>query len=177
MNEVKVGDILKIQSYKHNGIVYKNWDDTIVLEINDKYIVCANNKTRVTEIDGRKWNTNELAIIFFYKDMWFNVIAQFKKDGIYYYCNIETPYVIEDKTIKYIDYDIDLRIFPDDTYKVLDEREYEYHRSKMKYPDDIDKIVKYEIKNLINIYKSKKVPFDKDYLMKYYEIYKKIKKN
>lgn len=177
MNEIKIGDILKIQSYKHNGVVYKNWDDTIVLEINDKYIVCANNKTRVTEIDGRKWNTTELAIIFFYKDMWFNVIAQFKKDGIYYYCNIETPYVIEDKTIKYIDYDIDLRIFPDNTYKVLDEREYEYHRNKMKYSEDIDKIVKCEIKKLISIFKSKKLPFDKDYLMKYYEIYKKIKKN
>jgi protein associated with RNAse G/E len=177
MNEVKVGDVLKIQSYKHNGVVYKNWDDTIILEVNDNYIVCANNKARVTEIDGRKWNTNELAIIFFYKDKWFNVIAQFKKDGIYYYCNIETPYAIEDKTIKYIDYDIDLRIFPDNTYKVLDEREYEYHRSKMKYSDDIDKIVKYEINNLLNIYKNKENPFNKDYLMKYYEIYKKIKKN
>ena len=79
MDEVKVGDVLKIQCYKHNGQIYRNWDEAIVLEINPSYIVCANNKARVTEIDGRKWHTKEPAVIFFYKDRWFNIISQFKK--------------------------------------------------------------------------------------------------
>lgn len=170
-------DKLQIQSYKHDGKVYRNWDDTILLEENDSYIVCVNNKIKVTEIDGRKWTTKEPAIIFFYKDNWFNIISQFKKDGIYYYCNIATPYVLEDKTIKYIDYDLDLRIFPDGTYKILDEGEYAYHKEKMEYPDSINKIVKQELNNLINMFKNKVGPFNKDFLNKYYEIYNNLNKN
>lgn len=177
MKDIKVGDILKIQCYKHNGQVYRNWDETLVLEINDDYIVCANNHARVTEIDGRKWTTKEPAILFFYKNKWFNVISQFKKNGIYYYCNIASPFVIEDFTIKYIDYDLDLRVFPDGTFRVLDKGEYEYHKEKMHYSDEIDKIVNTELKNLIDIYSNKDGPFNQLYLQKYYNLYIKMSKN
>ena len=175
MKNIKKGDVLKIQCYKHNGQVYRNWDETIVLDITDDYIVCANNKVKVTEIDGRKWTTKEPAILFYYKDKWYNIISQFKKNGIYYYCNIATPYIIEDKTIKYIDYDLDLRIFPDETFRVLDKGEYEYHKVKMQYGSDIDEIVNYELNNLIELYKNKKGPFDKSYLQIYYDEYLKVK--
>ena len=176
MDNIKVGDVLKIQSYKHNGEVYRNWDETIVIEINESYIVCANNRARVTEIDGRKWTTKERAVIFFYKDRWFNIISQFKKNGIYYYCNIASPFIIEDRTIKYIDYDLDLRIFPDQTFRVLDKGEYEYHKEKMKYSEEIDSIVKCELNNLIDIYKEKKGPFDEQILSKYYNLYMEVLK-
>jgi len=180
MDNVKKGDVLKIQCYKHNGQIYRNWDETLVIEVNDDYIVCANNRVKVTEIDGRKWTTKEPAILFFYKNKWFNIISQFKKNGIYYYCNIASPYVIEDNTIKYIDYDLDLRVFPDGTFRVLDKAEYEYHKVKMHYSDEIDKIVNTELNNLINIYKEKQGPFDYNYLEKYYNMYismsKKVEK-
>lgn len=171
MESLKKGDILKIQCYKHNGQIYRNWDETLVLEVNDDFIVCANNRAKVTEIDGRKWTTKEPAIIFFYKNKWFNIISQFKKNGIYYYCNIASPYIIEDKTIKYIDYDLDLRVFPDGTFRVLDKGEYEYHKEKMHYGQKIDDIVNYELNNLINDYKEKMGPFDLKYLQKYYDMY------
>ena len=166
MDIIKKNDVLKIQCYKHNGDVYRNWDETLVLEVNEDYIVCANNRVKVTEIDGRKWTTKEPAILFFYKEYWFNIIAQFKKNGIYYYCNIATPFVIDDMTIKYIDYDLDLRVFPDGTFRVLDRGEYEYHKSKMKYGKEIDTVVNKELNNLIDIYKEKKsdcIRFGKQY--------------
>ena len=177
MESIKKGDVLKIQCYKHNGQIYRNWDETLVIEVNDSFIVCANNAARVTEIDGRKWTTKEPAIIFFYKNKWFNIISQFKKNGIYYYCNIATPYIIEDKTIKYIDYDLDLRVFPDKTFRVLDKGEYEYHKEKMNYSEEIDKVVNYELNNLINIYKDSAGPFDQKFLDKYYNIYIEMQKN
>jgi protein associated with RNAse G/E len=171
MNNIKIGDILKIQCYKHNGQVYRNWDETLVLEVNDDYIVCANNKAKVTEIDGRSWMTKEPAILFYYKKKWFNIIAQFKKNGIYYYCNVASPYLIDDSTIKYIDYDLDLRVFPDGSFRVLDRGEYDYHKVKMKYGTKIDKIVNTELNNLISDYLQKKGPFEDEYLKVYYNMY------
>ena len=177
MNYIKKGDILKIQCYKHNGQVYRNWDETLVLEVNNDFIVCANNKAKVTEIDGRHWMTKEPAILFYYKEYWFNIIAQFKKNGIYYYCNIASPYLIEDNTIKYIDYDLDLRVFPDGSFRVLDRGEYDYHKIKMKYGKKIDKIVNGELNNLISLYLEKIGPFNQEYLKKYYNMYISISKS
>ena len=54
-----------------------------------------------------------------------------------------------------MDYDLDLRIFPDGIYKILDESEYEYHKRKMEYPDELDKVIRYELDNLIQKYKNK----------------------
>ena len=101
MENINKGNVLKIQCYKHNGQVYRNWDETLVLEVNNDYIVCANNKAKVTEIDGRSWKTKEPAILFYYKKKWFNIIAQFKNNGIYYYCNIASPYLIDDNTSQF----------------------------------------------------------------------------
>ena len=55
---------------------------------------------------------------------------------------------------------MDLRCFPDGEYKILDESEYEYHKTKMNYPEEIDIIVKNELKKLIELYKSRQGPFD-----------------
>ena len=45
--------------------------------------------------------------MYFFKDKWYNIIGQYKKDGIQFYCNIASPYVIDANAVKYIDYDLD----------------------------------------------------------------------
>ena len=168
------GEKYNIHGYKHNGEVYKVWDETIFLGQTKDYYVFGNNKIKVTEKDGRSWRTKEPAIIFYYKKRWFNVIAQLKKNGTYYYCNISSPVIIENNTIKFIDYDLDLRIFPDGMYKVLDESEYEYHKSKMKYPKELDKILRYELNSLIEMYKNHELPFREELIEEYKNKYKEF---
>ena len=93
-----------------------------------------------------------------------------------YNCNIASPYVIEDRTIKYIDYDLDLRVFPDGSFKVLDRGEYSYHKRIMNYSKDIDNILKDELTILINKVRNKEFPFNSDMIKKYYLEYKKLQK-
>lgn len=174
---MRYGEKYNIHGYKHNGDLYKVWDGTIFLGQTKDYYVFANNKIKVTEIDGRSWKTKEPAITFYFKKKWFNIIAQLKKNGIYYYCNISSPVVIENNTIKYIDYDLDLRVYPDESYKVLDESEYEYHKRLMGYSSDLDKIIKYELNNLIKMYQKKENPFDKETLEYYRKKYNDLNKN
>lgn len=176
MEEIKVGDHLTIHCYKHNGKIHRTWDEATVLEVNENYLICANNKTKVTENDGRSHKTNEPAVMFFYKKSWFNVIGQLKKHGLFYYCNIASPYIIDNGIIKYIDYDLDLRVFPDGGFRVLDRNEYNYHKKIMKYSDDLDLILKSELTKLIDLKRAELGPFEPGIVTKYYEIYKKVKK-
>ena len=176
MKTMCIGDKLEIQCYKHNKKIHRAWSEAVVLDIKKDYIVFGNNKTLVTEAEGNTWKTKEPAIIYFFKNKWYNVIAQMKKDGIYYYCNIATPFIIEENTIKYIDYDLDLRIFPKGDYKILDKLEYEYHKSKMNYSDELDMVINNALKNLIEDYKSGAIMFDKDSNEEYLRTYINIKK-
>ena len=165
-----------IHSYKHDGNIHRSWDEAVFLDETDDYLIFGNDKTLVQESDGRTWKTKEPAILYFYKNRWFNVIGQNKSDGIYYYCNLASPFIIEDDTIKYIDYDLDLRVFADNSYKVLDKGEYKFHKTMMNYPKEIDRILNEELKGLIRLQKEKKDAFDKKNIMKYCEEYKKAKK-
>lgn len=180
MGRFGVGDNLQMQCYKHDGKIHRAWDEAVVLDIKSDYIVFGNNKTLVTESEGNRWRTKEPAIMYFFKDKWFNIIAQLKKDGIYYYCNIATPFIIEDNTIKYIDYDLDLRIFPSKEYKILDRLEYKYHKEKMNYSDELDEVIKGSLDDLIKLFENNYFPFNEssnyDYYKKYCELTKKSKK-
>lgn len=170
-----IGDRLTIHGYKHSGMIYRSWDEAVLLDICEDYLVFGNNRTKVTELDGRTWKTKEPAILFFFKNCWYNIISQYKKNGIYYYCNIASPFVIEDSTIKYIDYDLDLRVFPDGSFKILDRGEYNYHKKKMNYSEDIDRILKSELTKLIELAREKKGPFDKNTIEYYYQKYVSLK--
>ena len=113
--------------------------------------------------------------MFFYKHRWFNIIAQLKEDGIFYYCNIASPFVIDEGTLKYIDYDLDLRVFSDGAFKILDRNEYNYHKKLMKYPKEINYIVKNELSSLIEMKKAGEFPFNKETIYHYYDKFKKMK--
>ena len=177
MDKLCVGDNFQIQCYKHNAKIHRSWSEAVILDIKKDYIVLGNNRALVIEADGRTRRTREPAIMYFFKNRWYNIIAQLKQDGISYYCNIASPYIIEDKTIKYIDYDLDLRIYASGEYKILDRMEYKYHKKIMNYSDDLDRAVKNGMDELIKLYQSPNKIFDTDENMKYYEEYQKVKKD
>lgn len=174
--EIKKGDIYEVHCYKHNGKIDRICDEATILDITDEYIVCGNYRTNLIESNGKSHRTKEAAILFFYKKRWFNVLAQLKKYGLFYYCNIASPFLIDEKIIKYIDYDLDLRVFPDGSFKILDKNEYKYHKKIMHYPKEIDHILKYELSNLIEMEKKQEFPFNKETIDYYYEKYIKLRK-
>ena len=177
MENIKVGDKLKIYCYRHDGSLEHTSDEAVVLENNDEYLVCGNGRTRITEKDGRSHMTSEPAVLFFYKKHWFNIIGQLKKFGLFYYCNIASPYIVDGKSIKYIDYDLDLRVFPDGGFRVLDRNEYNYHKKIMHYSDELDSILKNELSYLIDKKRKEDGPFKAGIVKQYYDLYEKIKKN
>ena len=171
MKNICIGDKFQIQCYKHDGKIHRAWDEAIVLDIKKDYIVFGNNKTKVTEAQGTWWRTKEPAVMYYFKNSWFNIIAQLKKDGIYYYCNIATPFIIEENTIKYIDYDLDLRIFPTGQYKILDRLEYEYHKRIMNYNDKLDIVINESLDELIKEYNNGTEMFDSKKNQEYCSLY------
>ena len=89
--------------------------------------------------------------------------------------NITSPFILDGGAVKYIDYDLDLRVFPDGSFKILDRGEYNYHKAQMHYSNDLDKILKTELSNLIDMVRRKEWPFQHEDLKRYYAKYQEIK--
>lgn len=160
-----------IQSYKHNGSLHRTWCKAHVLEATDDWFVTVTNKAWVIESDGRKWLTREPAVCFFWTHRWYNVIAMLRKAGIYYYCNLASPSLFDGEAIKNIDYDLDVKLYPDLSYQILDENEYNMHARDMHYPKKVMNIVERTVNELIDDMDLAKDPFNQECIEKYYAIY------
>lgn len=175
MKKYNKGDCLKIHKYKHDGTLHRCWMEATFIEENEDYMIFGNYKTLVVESEDKVWKTKEPAIMYFSKNNWFNIIGQLKKNGIYFYCNIASPFLIEEDTIKYIDYDLDLRVFPNGSFKVLDRGEYNYNKKRMNYSEEIDKIVKSELTILIEKARNKEYPFQHEQVKRNFKQYEALK--
>ena len=157
------GSYISIYSFKHDGHIRRNWDQGFVLESDEKHYVVVTNKTWVWDDDGNHWFTREPALCYFYTDRWYNVIAMLRETGIYYYCNLASPSLYDEEGIKYIDYDLDYKIYPDGKIDLLDRKEYEQHRKEMEYPEEIDIIMKKYLSSILDDVHSQRVPFNREY--------------
>ena len=101
-----------------------------------------------------------------------------REDGVYYYVNMSSPFVYDEKSLKYIDYDLDVKVFPDMSYLILDEDEYADHKLQMNYPEVIDQILQDNLKKLLGWIKQRKGPFAPDFIDVWtsrYGFYKQIR--
>lgn len=171
------GETIQVHSYKHDGKIHRVWQETVVLKGTKNIIIGGNEKTLVTESDGRTWLTREPSICYFHAKHWFNIICMLREDGVYYYVNLSSPFIFEHGSLKYIDYDLDVKVFPDMNYIILDEDEYALHKRLMNYPPVIDPIMKHNIEELIRWIKLRKGPFAPEFIEVWterYQFYKQL---
>ena len=180
MNGLTIGQDIFIESFKHDGSLHRVWSKGIVIDTNPDFTVAVTDHTWIVESDGRRWLTKEPAVCFFYDHHWFNVISMIRKAGIYYYCNLASASLYDGEAIKNIDYDLDVKVYPDGTYHILDENEYALHSREMNYSPELKKKVESEMEILIGWIREGKEPFSfsyiNNYLMQYFQIAEDLKK-
>ncbi|WP_437178300.1 DUF402 domain-containing protein [Candidatus Izimoplasma sp. ZiA1] len=162
---------IEIQSYKHDESLHRIWDKATVLSSTEEVVIVANKRTKVIEANGRFWHTKEPSVTWFFKNHWFNIIGIIKRDGIAYYCNIASPFVYDEEALKYIDYDLDIKVLDDYTFNILDRNEYNKHKVKMEYPEELKIILEKELNILKDMVVKKAGPFNHDLVNEWYSFY------
>lgn len=172
--KLEIGSNVYVQSFKHDGSLHRTWSKGTVLEDNETRTVLVTYKAWVIEADGRKWYTREPAVCFLYKKQWFNVISMLRKAGVFYYCNLASPSLVDEEAIKNIDYDLDLKVYPDGHFDILDRDEFEDHQVLMHYGEDVVGIVEKSMQDLIHRVETKKSPFNVEEINRYYSQYLRL---
>lgn len=76
-----------------------------------------------------------------------------------FYCNITMPPLFDGGVLDYIDLDIDVLVWPDFRYEILDRDEYEQNALRFCYPDKIIRQVEQNLHDLIEMIERREFPF------------------
>lgn len=147
---LKVGDPIRIESYKYGNRFHRMWKESIVLKI-DEPIIIANCDAQVVEADGDEHIFPGLAICLFSKIDWFHTVILFDLENQVnkFYVDIASPYQLDErkKILRYVDYDLDLIAHPDLSYTWVDQEEYQRHSILYQYPEPVkERIAKEQIR-------------------------------
>ena len=167
-------DRLDIISYKHDGELHRVWKNVVKIHESNDLVVIVNNKVDVIDGDGRKWKTREPAICYFFKDYWFNVICMIRSNDVYYYCNLSSPFIIDQEGLKYIDYDLDVKLFPDGEVLLLDRDEFDFNIKDLHYSKELLVIIKYNLNTLLEMIKKREDPFNSACVYDWYNKFLKL---
>jgi protein associated with RNAse G/E len=162
---------IEIISYKHDGGLHRVWQYAYVIKETEDMIVIVNDKASVIDGDGRRWKTKEPAVCYFFKKHWFNIICMLRADDIYYYCNLSSPYILDSEGLKYIDYDLDVKVFPSGDKIILDRDEFDFNLNDMKYPSDLINVIEENLKVLLKKIENGEKPFDRKSVYEDYQLY------
>ncbi|WP_339022572.1 DUF402 domain-containing protein [Spiroplasma endosymbiont of Crioceris asparagi] len=164
MKGIKPGDKLLVHAYKHNGVVYRSWERPLLIEKNEEHVILYNDKVVINEKKGTKWVAKEPALWFFPHDKWFNILCMFKNGCYEFYCNLASPYIYEENTIKFIDYDLDVKVYKDFSYRILDLVEFNRNRIKWEYGPKIVEIIWDAVVEIKRMIKEKSGFFDLNFI-------------
>lgn len=158
-----------VQAYKHDLSLHRQWSPGFLLNETDDYWVIASRSSLITECDGRRWLTKENAIFILYKKEWRNVLCMFKEDGLCYYTNIASPTIFDDGFLRYIDYDLDLKLYPDKVIKGLDEQEFLANAKTYGYSDELINVIRHSFARTKDDMQKQVFPFNDKAMDELYE--------
>lgn len=133
---------MSIHAYKYNGHLYRTHEFGRIINSNDDYICVDITKAHIICEKNNKFYPSDIkskSLWYFFKKEWFNLIVGSKNKHIFLYFHIASPYIYEDGTIKYIDFDLDYRVNNVDspTLKELDIHEYIENAKQYNYPPEL----------------------------------------
>lgn len=170
-----------IKSFKYDGHVHRTWfenwpvpeESLHPLLRREKFRVFINHGTKIREADGKMWVSRVPGVTYFAPGHWFNAVALLEATGVRFYCNVASPFTYYDNTLTYIDYDLDAILLHNGEIHIVDEEEYEAHRTLYQYPPVVERKVKEGLNELLARMREGRAPFLAGESQKYYELWRR----
>lgn len=159
---MKIGNKIMVHGYKKNGWLYRTWEFPLIVENNETFTCLYLKNVWITSSEKdseRNFHSKNIkdSFWFFFKNEWFNIVATLVNDRINYYINLASPFIYEEDAIKYIDFDLDIKINQNGSYTILDENEFKLHKEEFHYGGKLSKIIEMELEKLDNKEKIKEI--------------------
>ena len=97
---------------------------------------------------------------YFWTDRWYNIFRFHEPTGGFrnYYLNLTMPPTYSKGILDYVDLDIDILVWPDGRYDVLDQEDFERNAKLYGYPDELKQKVELELETLLTMVRRDELP-------------------
>jgi protein associated with RNAse G/E len=96
---------------------------------------------------------------YYYFDRWYNVFQIYSAEGVLkgWYCNVTAPARVDDGQLTFVDLALDLFVYPDRRFLVLDQEEFDELANGTYRPEDVE-AAKHALTELIDLAKAGRLP-------------------
>lgn len=165
--------VVNVQAYKYDGLLYRQWNNVHILRDTKKHYVLLLDKTRVYELPNTTWTYKEPVIWFMPKEEMYNALVILKPKENYIYVNMASTPILEDNTIKFVDFDLDIKCYPEKELNIVDKQEFIENAKSMQYPKPLIKNIFKNLDDLIYKYNNFAYFFNNEVIDYYMLIAKK----
>ncbi|MHA0315336.1 DUF402 domain-containing protein [Mesomycoplasma ovipneumoniae] len=165
--------IINIQAYKYNGFLYRQWSNARVISNSLTHVVVSLNGSIVKKYGTKSWCFSEPTIFVFPKKTMHNAIITFKPGqhfSYHYYINLASDFIFEENTIKFVDFDIDIKIYNKKSFDIVDREEFLENKEILNYPAKLEGILSNEISKIFLLFLQKKSFFSNEYLQVFIDL-------
>ncbi|MEQ1606706.1 MAG: DUF402 domain-containing protein [Pyrinomonadaceae bacterium] len=155
-----VGHQVTINSRKFDGSIRRSWNCGLIGTKANSLVFVGVFDLDVFHPDLGEIKRGTISYEYYWLDRWYNIFCFHEPDGTFrnYYCNVNMPPVFTGGVLDYVDLDIDVVIWPDLSFKILDEAEFEQHAIKFGYPDDVRKNTASALAEVLDLIRSQGLP-------------------
>jgi protein associated with RNAse G/E len=138
MYDATTSPALRVLKLRYDGSLVFAWTGR-VLEQTDEYVLLAGLfNARRRDLGYVVLERGDLFLEWYYFDRWYNIFQVYGHDGQLkgWYCNVGMPPVLRDGELGYVDLALDVFVYPDGRYLVLDEDEFAELKRATLRPED-----------------------------------------
>jgi protein associated with RNAse G/E len=155
-------DEIIIRSLKYDGRLHREWRARLVRVEGPLVVVEGEFEETVEHSQLGTIAQGTVSTEYFWTDRWYSVFRFREPDKTLrnYYCNINKPASFDDQLLTFVDLDIDVLVSPDNTYRVLDEDEFEANAARYQYSSEVHERVPRARAELIDLIERREFPFN-----------------
>jgi len=151
-----------INSRKLDGTIHRSWQCEMVEENKNYYVFVGEFQKEVSHSHLGVIRPKTVSFEYYWKNQWYNVFRFHEPDGDFrnFYCNINMPPRLKDGILDYIDLDIDVLVWKDFSYQMLDLEEFAENAKRYNYSTKLKQKVSETLSELVTLIENKNFPFN-----------------
>lgn len=151
-----------INSRKFDEKIHRSWQCELVNETNEYFIFVGVFDREITHKDLGVIRRGTVSYEYYRKKSYFNIFQFFEPNGSFrnFYGNICTSPKLENNVVDYVDLDIDVLVWKDFSFEILDLDEYEQNCQTYNYSTALQIRVAETLAELIKKIQIREFPFD-----------------
>lgn len=153
--------IITINSRKFDNSIHRSWKCKLIEKSNSLLVFIGEFENEVNHKQLGVIKRGTISYEYYWTDRWYNIFRFHEPDGELrnFYCNVNMPPIFADGVLDYVDLEIDILVWSDFSFEILDTDEFEENAKKFSYSDDLKLKVHESVNELKTMIEKREFPF------------------